>query len=798
MKKTNLLCLTLLLVALSGLLAFPRAAQMQATGPELPRVLLDTAYVPPTGATINVAAGGDFQAALNGANPGDTIVLQAGATYTTPPDGFVLPNKPGAAWIVVRTSTLGVLPAEGSRVLPANAAAMPKLATSGLWPVVKTAAAAHHYRFIGVEFMIAPAQPQNYGIVTLGDGSTAQNSLDQVPHDLILDRCYIHGNSSVNVSRGVALNSARTAVIDSYIADCHGVGYDTQAIAGWNGPGPFKIVNNYLEGAAENFMLGGSPPAIANLIPSDIEFRRNTCYKPLSWKPGDPSYAGAQWSIKNIFELKNAQRLLIDGNTFENIWVSGQSGFAIQWTPRGESGQTPWAVVQDITFRNNIVRHAAAAINLLGYDDGGPSQQTRRVRIANNLFDDIGGAQWGGNGRFLQILDGTADVAVEHNTVFHTAQVIITEGRAQTDFVYRNNLSRHNDAGVVGTGTGTGFSTLNAYFPGYVFAGNLLAGGLAQSYPGGNFFPASLNDVGFVDLIGGNYRLLPTSPYKSAGTDGKDLGADIDAIVTAMAGGVSCASITQTSKSVAANGGADTIAVAAPDGCAWTATSNDGFISITAGASGIGNNAVSYSVAANAGAARSGTITVAGQTFTVYQGMAFSDVPANHLFYDFIGKLSARGITQGCGSGSFCPDAPVTREQMAAFIIRARGEFNPPTPTSQRFTDVPPTNPFYAFIDRMAALGITSGCGGGNYCPSANVTREQMAAFIIRALGEFNPPTPASQRFNDVPSSNSFYAFIDRMAALQITSGCGSGNYCPSQPVTRGQMAAFLVRAFGL
>jgi hypothetical protein len=135
---------------------------------------------------------------------------------------------------------------------------------------------------------------------------------------------------------------------------------------------------------------------------------------------------------------------------------------------------------------------------------------------------------------------------------------------------------------------------------------------------------------------------------------------------------------------------------------------------------------------------------------------------------------------------------------MAAFIIRALGEFNPPAPSSQRFTDVPPTNPFYNFIDRMAVLQITLGCGGGNYCPASGVTREQMAAFMIRALGEFNPPTPPSQRFLDVPPTNPFYNFIDRMADLEITLGCGGGNYCPSSTVTRGQMAAFLVRAFNL
>src|SRR5262249_1278531 len=143
-------------------------------------------------------------------------------------------------------------------------------------------------------------------------------------------------------------------------------------------------------------------------------------------------------------------------------------------------------------------------------------------------------------------------------------------------------------------------------------------------------------------------------------------------------------------------------------------------------------------------------------------------------------------------------DQPVSRAQMAAFIIRALGDFNPPPPSKQRFADVPPSNSFYPFIDEMASLGITLGCGGGDYCPDQSVTGDKMGAFIIIALEDFQPANPTQQRFLDVPPSNPFYAFIDEMAARQITFGCGGGNYCPGSPVTRAQMAAFLVRAFEL
>jgi hypothetical protein len=265
------------------------------------------------------------------------------------------------------------------------------------------------------------------------------------------------------------------------------------------------------------------------------------------------------------------------------------------------------------------------------------------------------------------------------------------------------------------------------------------------------------------------------------------------------------ATLNASHRSFAANGGSDSFSIMIDSNCSWTAvTSDPAWITIISGANGTGNGTVTYNVDSNpfANHPRTGQIIAAGQTFTIYQGVPFNDVPPGHPFYDEIGKLSARGVTLGCGNGIFCPEDFVTREQMAAFIVRALGEFNPPTPGEQRFQDVMSDNPFYSFIDRLAALQITLGCSVSPplYCPSNTVTREQMAAFLIRALGEFNPPLPSSQRFNDVPPSNTFYNFIDRLAALGITLGCSSDPplYCPANTVTRGQMAAFLVRAFDL
>jgi hypothetical protein len=509
----------------------PRPATLPPGEPEPPRVFLDTTYVTPAGKTINVAAGGAVQAAIDQAQPGDVIMLQAGATFT---GNFRLPNKSGTGWIVIRSSAADEnLSPPGTRITPAKSAIMPKLISPDSGPVVYTDKGAHHYRFIGVEFGVA-AGKDIYNMVAF---DASQTSPAQAPHDLIIDRCYIHGNDAGAVQRGVMLNCARAAVIDSYISNCHGEGFDTQAICGWNGSGPFKIVNNYLEGAGENVMFGGAKPTIQNLIASDVEFRLNHVYKPLSWKKGHPTYAGRPWSIKNLFELKNAQRLLIDQNVFENNWADAQNGFAILFTPRGEDGVAPWATVQDVTFTNNVVRHSGGGFNIAGPDDSSPSQPSQRILIKNNLVDDIDGDKWGSaaygpaDGRFAQLVGGPVNITFDHNTIIHSGSLIVADGAPSRGFVFRNNIARSNLYGVLGSDRSPGLDSLGFYFPGYDFRKNVIVGvpsGII--YPADNFLPLLLSLVGFVDRAGGNYRLASTSPYKKAGADGKDIGCDYSAL----------------------------------------------------------------------------------------------------------------------------------------------------------------------------------------------------------------------------------------------------------------------------
>src|SRR5262249_37029707 len=299
----------------------------------------------------------------------------------------------------------------GTRVTPSFSAALPKVVSPNGAAVLTAGPGANHYRLVGIEFSMRSGGRVN-SLIRLGEGN--ETDVANLPHDIIIDRCYIHGDSTSTLRRGIALNSAGLAVIDSYVADCHEAGADSQAICGWNGPGPFKIVNNYLEAAGENLMFGGADPKIKGLIPSDIEIARNYFFKPLRWKTDRPEYDGSKWSVKNLLELKNAQRVTIEGNLLENVWPNAQTGYSVLFKSVNQDGTAPWCVTRDVEFRNNIVRHCAAAVNIEGRSPTQPGGRTAGIRIVNNLFEDVGGA-WKGEGVFLKISD-SENVTVDHNT----------------------------------------------------------------------------------------------------------------------------------------------------------------------------------------------------------------------------------------------------------------------------------------------------------------------------------------------------------------------------------------------
>ncbi len=178
----------------------------------------------------------------------------------------------------------------------------------------------------------------------------------------------------------------------------------------------------------------------------------------------------------------------------------------------------------------------------------------------------------------------------------------------------------------------------------------------------------------------------------------------------------------------------------------------------------------------------------------------FLDVPQADGFHAYVEKIFRLGITAGCGSGLFCRDQAVTRAQMAVLLLRAsNGPGYAPPACSGLFADTPCPGPFTDWIEALAAEGITGGCGGGNYCPASPVLRKQMAVFLEKATrGAAYLPPPATGIFDDVPASDQFAPWIEQLFLDGVTGGCDQGVFCPGNTNTRGQMAVFLSKGFGL
>lgn len=477
-----------------------------------------------TGSVISVPAGGDLQAAINSARAGDTILLQPGATYT---GVFELPNKSGNDYITIRSAAPdSALPGANTRITPAYRSQLPRLVSVAGMAVILTQPGAHHYR---LQFLELTSGWEGSDILQLGDGSAGQ-SLNTIAHDLVVDRCYLHGDATRGQKRGIALNSASTTIVNSYFSDIKSSESDAQAIAAWNGPGPYVITNNYLEASGENVMFGGSDPTIQGLVPSDITLTKNTITKQPSWR-------NQGWTVKNLIELKNARRVTIDGNIIEYNWAAAQIGYGIVLTPRNQDGTAPWSVVRDVTVTNNVIRHVAGVFNILARDYTHWSEPLYNVTIRNNLIYDLSGANWGGQGRFL-LSTGGDTVTIDHNTIFTDGSSVIYAGdNPVTSFTFTNNILPNNAWAIMGTGASAGSGTLNTFFPNATFLNNIIVAAPAAQYPTGNYYPASMTAVGFVDFNGGNFRLSTNSIYRNGATDGTEVGVRYDLLNAAVGGG---------------------------------------------------------------------------------------------------------------------------------------------------------------------------------------------------------------------------------------------------------------------
>jgi hypothetical protein len=534
---------------------------------------------PSPGKQTRVSANSDFSAALEGAKCGDTLLLTAGASYEVRD----LPSKKcdNQHYITVRTDTPdSKLPPEGARISPAWAGiaqlpGRPQFAQPAGGPaklmatlVVRRPSGAmvgDHYRFIGIEWTTDISA--NIGRLISTEGAD----------HIIFDRNWLHPAEGAEVGKGVGMiqGTRVIAVINSYLSGFNCVARsgkctDASAVGGGNSNDPtgtFKIFNNYLEASGENILYGGSG---ATVNPTDIEIRRNHLFKPMIWKKEEPGYkpaaTGDPYIVKNNFELKNAQRVLFEGNLLENSWGGfSQTGFSVVLSPKNQNNHCPKCQVTDITIRYNRIRNVGGVFEIQNglSKTGGESAGGGRYSIHDVIADNVHDQDFKGHGAFLAILSNAPpvhDVWLDHVTAFVPGPIMSVKSvDAKIDgFRMTNSVFSTGDRrpGIASAGGGKGNCAagtqgrgadlvLQECFSNYKFDKNIVIGGRG-SWPSGTLTPAE-GSAGIRELKDGvsrNPRLCrdkstgcaKVSPGAGAATDGKDLGADVDGVEAAIEG----------------------------------------------------------------------------------------------------------------------------------------------------------------------------------------------------------------------------------------------------------------------
>jgi hypothetical protein len=549
------------------------------------------AQTPAPGAIITVNAGDDLQAALNAAQCGNTIQLQAGATFT---GIFKFPARScdNNHWIIVRTSSPDTaLPAEGQRLTPcyAGVASLPgrpqytcnnpqnvlaKLVDSGLIGPVIFQTGANHYRLIGLELTRPTGTRGAVTLISVAPGGTASY--------IVLDRSWVHGTTQDESRVGFELSGTNNvAVVNSYFNDFHctaisGTCSEAHAVHGGSGnyqDGTFKIEDNFLEASAQAILFGG---AAATTTPTDITIRFNHFFKPWQWMKGNSPFQGGvtgnPFIVRHHLEFKNAIRVLIEDNLLENVWGGfGETGDAILLTPKSQhikSGGNvcPICQVTDVTLRYMHIIHASGGIVIAtalsgNGRNGAPAMAGARFSIHDVVMDDIN-RQYVGGGWLFSV--GNAwptnplnTITIDHITGFPDSNggVLLLKNQISNPpmygFVFTNSLVSAGRYPVWNGGGGATscahsdvpLTSLNNCFTSYTFNNNALIAAPAHyppsAWPTGNLFATNTNSVDFAqydDSNGGNYQLMPGSPYKNMGSDGLDLGADIAGLNAALAG----------------------------------------------------------------------------------------------------------------------------------------------------------------------------------------------------------------------------------------------------------------------
>jgi hypothetical protein len=485
-----------------------------------------------------VKTGPEFQVALNAAKPGDTIYLDPAGSFV---GSFIAPLKDekATAYITIRPSTPDRdLPPAGTRMTPEAASRLPLVISNSAGHGLVFPTRSHHWKIKALAFTQNVAIAEDViSVWVMPEYGTIYTTADQ-PHHIEIDQVYVHTGDGQWTKRGIAANGAHISITNSWIDNIKYRGADSQAVVAWTASGPITVINNYLEAAGENVMFGGGHSLFgAEGTPADITIRQNHLFKPLKWWREHPSWDGSRWTVKNLLELKMAKRVVVENNILENCWPHAQIGYGIVLSPTNDINLDPWATVEDVTIRNNVIKNVTIGV---AFTRPGPhpTLPVSRVSVLNNVFTgNTSGLKcpnpWVENGPPTDCTENQSEVfivgsphtlSIRQNTfVFgNPKKVGYVEGRVAKLTLSNNIFAAGMQDGIQGYSVSSGEAAMRTYFSDGIVQNNAFVGlaGSARSLSD-QIYVRDLANAKFADPAKGNYRLLPSSPLA-----GRNVGVD--------------------------------------------------------------------------------------------------------------------------------------------------------------------------------------------------------------------------------------------------------------------------------
>jgi hypothetical protein len=535
--------------------------------PTLPTHNVDLTWDPPTGGTTYTCGSdpgddySDIATALAALVPGDILELRAETFNISSTIQLPALANAGNAWIYIRSmnwANLGTIDRRATASDTANMAKLQFTTTSARLETDFTPGGnkANYIRLMGLEITGTHnvKTSSQTGMVMLGRDAANDPSADaDQPHHLIIDRCYIHGQSAGDYLGGIRISTKECAVLSSTITEIHDETIESHGIIALSGTGDLQVYNCHIEASGINIMIGGGIQQISDAQFDNTTIRRNYLTKPTAWKDSD------DWEIKNCFETKFGRYILFEDNRATNSWDDqaggGQDGPLISL--KLANGGDSWTDCSHITIRNNWISNGNTGIKFKAKDnanacDNGLSDIVIENNVIDNVNTDFGeGGAW--DGTLFDI--NPTDVAglrlerliIRHNTALH-------DGQGQTDrlgsnevlfnsfsnnldcWVYENNVVSHyaegasNKIGIKRDGIGAGEPSIERACTTWRCTNNIWIHTSPGSYPSGNTLVANYAAMNFADYANSDtdvagYELTASSPGYLGATGGRNCGA---------------------------------------------------------------------------------------------------------------------------------------------------------------------------------------------------------------------------------------------------------------------------------